>query len=171
MKTIPCWLAVLALGAGSSLYAQSSQQVTVNSVVQTVLALTVDINTVRLDFESGDYNVDGVAQKEALNATTFAVTANVDWRLVVKSESLLFSYSGTAGPTSLKSCSDLSLSPRDSTGYAPVSLVSRELALGGPGGANDTNHSVPVSYRLTSNLERDPPGTYQLTLVYTLMAR
>jgi len=171
MKLHSAWfVAMAALGAVSRLCAQDNQQVTVSSVVQTVLALAVDNHTVQMNFNSGDYDANGSAEKQVVNATTFEVSANVGWRLQVRSESTFFSYSGDARTASAKPASDLSLSPRNTNSYSPVSIVSREIALGGPGGAGDSGHSIPVSYKLGSTLTRDPPGAYQLTLIYTVMA-
>lgn len=165
------WLvAPIALAAALRLAAQDSQKVTVNSVVQTVLALEVDNNTVQINFGADDYDANGAAEKQVANATTFTVSANVAWRLQVRSESLLFSYTGKAGIAGAKPCAHLSMSPRDSNSYSPASVVGREIAVGGPGGASDPGHSVPVSYKLSSTLAGDPPGDYRLTLVYTVMA-
>lgn len=172
MKTIPRWLAALALvlGAGSSLFAQSSQQVTINAVIPVMMNLSVDTNNVAFSFEQGDYRPDGTADKEMVNATTFKVAANTRWRLFVSSNNLLFSYAAPgSGRNPRKSCRDLSLSPNNALGYTAVGVIGQAIANGMPGGAEDRGNRIPVSYKLHTSLADDPPGIYTLTLTFTLM--
>jgi len=171
MKTSIRWFAaILTLGGGISLWGQTSQQVTVNAVIPVMMNLTVDTNNVVLTFGQNDYQADGTATKESVNATTFKVSANARWRLYVSSNSQNFSYSATAGGQDPgKNCGDLLLSPNGTDNYASVTTGNRDLANGMSGGYDDAGHSVPVSYKLNTTLAGDPPGTYTLTLTFTLM--
>jgi len=164
------FVAALAFCTASSLFAQSSQQITINAVVPVMMNLSVDTNNVAFNFEQGDYRPDGTADKEMVNATTFKVAANTRWRLFVSSNNLLFSYSAAgSGRNPRKSCGDLSLSPNNSIGYSAVSVIGQAIASGRPGGAEDIGNRIPVSYKLHTSLADDPPGTYTLTLTFTLM--
>jgi len=171
MRPLHRWfVAALVFCAASSLFGQSSQQVTINAVIPVMMNLTVDTNNVAFNFEQGDYRPDGTADKEMVNATTFKVAANTRWRLFVSSNNLLFSYSAAGnGRNPRKSCGDLLLSPNNSLGYSAVSIVGRAIATGMPGGVDDRGNRIPVSYKLHTSLADDPPGTYTLTLTFTLM--
>jgi len=163
-------VATLALWAGSSLFAQSSQQVTVNAVVPVMMNLTVDTNNVVMTFAQGDYKADGTADKEVLNATTFKVSSNSRWRLYVSSNSQSFSFNPSSGGQNPgKNCGDLSLSPNNTNGYFSVTTGNKDIGNGMPGGFDDAGHSIPVNYKLHTTLAGDPPGTYTLTLTFTLM--
>lgn len=173
MKPLPRWFfAIVALCGVARLPAQSAQQVTVNAVVPVLMNLTVDNNNVQFTFAQGDYGPDGFATNEAVNATTFKVSSNTRWRLYVSSNSQNFSFNpSNGGLDPRKNCGDLSLSPFNSVVYFPVSTNDRDVASGGPGGFDDNGHRIPMSYRLRTSLVGDPPGTYTLTLTYTLMAQ
>lgn len=173
MKIPSRWLvAILALCGGSPLFAQSSQQVTVNAIVPMMMNLTVDTNNVVLVFTQGDYRVDGTAKKEAINATTLKVSANSRWRLFVSANSRNFSYHSLRESLDpRKDCSDLSLSAHDTSHYFPIETSGREMSNGTAGGSDDSGHRIPVSYKLQSTLAGDPPGVYTLTITYTLMPR
>lgn len=173
MKTLRRWLvAIAALSGGSLLFAQSSQQVTVNAVVPVLMNLSVDNNNVQFTFAQGDYGPDGFATNEVINATTFKVSSNTRWRLYVSANSQNFSFNpSTGGQDPRKNCGDLSLSPFNTIVYFPVTTGEKDVASGGPGGFDDNGHTIPMSYRLRTSLAGDPPGTYTLTLTYTLMAQ
>jgi hypothetical protein len=163
---------VLGLTLAPVAFAQSTQQVTVNGVVPVLMNLTVDTNNVLLTFTQSDYQANGTAFKEAVNATTFKVSSNSRWRLYVSANSQKFSFNPSAGGQDPnKNCGDLSLSPITAGNYFAVTTGTKDIANGSPGGYNDTGHSVPVSYKLNTTLAGDPPGTYTLVLTYTLMAQ
>jgi hypothetical protein len=162
--------ALLLFSLLPGLRAQSSQQVTVNAIVPVLLNLTVDTNNVVLTFAQGDYQANGSAVKEAINATTFKVSANSRWRLYVSSNSQNFSYNPSAGGQDPgKNCGDLQVSPFNANSYFAVTTGTHDVANGMPGGYDDSGHSIPMSYKLNTTLAGDPPGTYTLTLTYTLM--
>jgi len=163
-------LAAIALGAGSSLFAQSSQHVNVNAVVPVLMNLTVDTNEVSMIFAQSDYKADGTADKQVVNATTFKVSSNSRWRLYVSSNTQTFSFNPSSGGQNPgKSCGDLSLSPNDTNNYFSVTTGNKDIGNGMPGGFDDAGHSIPVNYKLHTTLAGDPPGTYVLTLTFTLM--
>ena len=161
---------LLALAGAVVAYAQSTQQVTVNGVIPVLMNLTVDTNNVILNFSQADYQADGTASKESVNATTFKVTSNTRWRLYVSANSQKFSFNPSAGGQDpSKNASDLSLSPNDNHSYFGVTTGTKDIADGSAGGFNDHGHTIPVSYKLNTTLVGDPPGTYTLVLTYTLM--
>ncbi len=165
-----CCLAAIALGAGSSLFAQSAQHVNVNAVVPVMMNLTVDTNEVSMIFAQSDYKADGTADKQVVNATTFKVSSNSRWRLYVSSNTQTFSFNpSSGGQNPQKNCGDLSLSPNDTNNYFSVTTGNKDIGNGMPGGFDDSGHSIPVNYKLHTTLAGDPPGTYVLTLTFTLM--
>jgi len=165
---------ILALGAGLPVFAQISQttqQVTVTASIPVLMNLTVDTSTVTFNFTQSDYAADGTGSKEVVNATTFKVASNARWILQAGADNLNFSYNpgitGAANPN--KSCGDLSLRPNGTATYIPVTNLNQELARGDAGGNTVPANSIPVSYKLNTTVAGDPPGTYTLTLTYTLM--
>ncbi len=168
---------ILALGAGLPVSAQNTvrpqqtQQVTVTAVIPVLMNLTVDNSTVTFNFTQGDYASDGTGTKEVVNATTFKVASNARWVLNVQADNANFTYSpatiGTVNPK--KNCRDLSVSPKGTANYRAVTTIDHELARGEPGGNTVAGNNIPVSYKLGTTVANDPPGSYTLTLTYTLM--
>jgi hypothetical protein len=171
MKTPFRWLAPLALlGGFSPAFAQSSQQVTVNAVVPVMMNVTVDNSNVVLTFAPGDYQSTGLAEKQVVNATTLKVSSNSRWRLYVSANSQNFSFNPSSGGQDPgKNCGDLSLSPNDTNSYFSMTTGNKDIGNGMPGGFDDAGHSIPVSYKLRTTLAGDPPGTYTLTITFSLM--
>lgn len=176
MKTL-CHLliatGILALGAGMPVFAQDQHRVTVTATVPVLMQLSIQSGTtVAFVFEQNDYIAGGTGSKEMVDATTFAVAANARWKLEVGAETQEFQY--TAGPNGAatnphKNCSDLSLKTGTDATYTPVTLINRTLVEGEPGANTAPNNVIPVSYKLDTTLTDDPPGSYVLTLSYTLL--
>jgi hypothetical protein len=160
---------ILALGAGLPVFAVDNQQVTVTATVPVMMNLTIDISTVTFAFTQSDYAADGNGTKEVVNATTLKVASNTRWILEVGADSPSFTYSGVEVVT--KPCGDLQLSPNGTTAYSPVTNINRELVRGEAGGTTAVGNSIPVSYKLNTTVAGDPPGSYVLTLTYTLVAQ
>jgi len=174
MKTPRCLLlaaGILALGAGMPVLAVDNQQVTVTATIPVMMNLTIDTSTVTFAFTQSDYAADGTGTKEVVNATTLKVAANTRWILEVQSTNSIFSYTagsaGVANPN--KPCGDLLLSPNGTANYVPVTILNRELTRGNAGGNTTVGNSIPVSYKLNTTAAGDPPGSYVLTLTYTLI--
>jgi hypothetical protein len=165
---------IFAFGAGLPLFpqvSQQTQQITVTAVIPVLMNLTVDTSTVTFNFTQSDYAADGTGSKQVVNATTFKIASNTRWILQVSADNLNFTYSpgvaGTANPN--KSCGDLSLSPNGTANFVPVTNLNREIARGEAGGNTVAANSIPVSYKLNTTVAKDPPGTYTLTVTYTLI--
>ena len=176
MKIIRCLslvAGILALGAGLPVFAVDNQQVTVTASIPVMMNLTVDVSTVTFAFTQSDYAADGTGTKEVTNATTLKVASNTRWILEAQSDSSIFSYtagtSGVANPN--KSCGDLLLRANAAAAYLPVTILNQELIRGEAGGNTTAGNSIPVSYKLNTTAAGDPPGSYVLTLTYTLVAQ
>ena len=165
---------ILALGAGLPVFAQISQQtqqITVTAVIPVLMNLTVDTSTVNFNFTQSDYAADGTGTKEVVNGTTFKIASNARWILNVQADNATFTFApgvaGTANPN--KVCGDLSVSPSGTAGYRAITIVDQELARGEAGGNTVLANSIPVSYKLATAVANDPPGTYTLTLTFTIV--
>jgi len=157
---------------GSPLPAQT-QQVTVSATIASTLALTVNTNSVTFAFVAADYSATtGLAVKTNLAATTFGVTSNTSWKLTVQPGGPAFTYTPTGTQTDpVKSANQLAV--RTGAGaYLPLApAASLTVVTGNRGGSCTTGNTVPVDYQMSSNLATDPPGTYLLTLTYTLASQ
>jgi hypothetical protein len=170
MKNPFRWLNVVVLFAGGSAFGQSSQQVTVSAVVPVMMNVTVDNSNVVMAFAPGDYQADGSAEKQVVNATTLKVSANSRWRLYVSANSQNFSFNpSSGGQDPAKNCGDLSLSANDTNNYFSLTTGNKDIGFGDAGGFDEAGHVIPVSYKLRTTLARDPPGTYTLTITFSLM--
>jgi hypothetical protein len=180
MKTPRCLLlaaGILALGAGLPVFAQISQQtrqITVTAVIPVLMNLTLDSrNTVTFIFTQRDYAADGTGTKEVVSGTTLTVASNTRWILQVAADSSTFTFAASADITGAtnpnKTCGDLWLKKTGAADYIPVTNLNQEIARGEPGGNTAPANVIPVNYRLNTDVAKDPPGTYTLTLTYTLM--
>ncbi len=169
-NTFRLLLAVAASGLSLTAHGQTTQSVTVSSVVPQVFALGIDTNAVSMPFLSSDYNAStGAATKTVTGANTLSVTSNTSWTVSLKANAAAFSFtpSGTdADPR--KPAGNLSYKLSSGSSYAAITSANVALKTGGKGGTTTAGNSFPVDYQLTSNLSQDPPGTYSLALVYTL---
>ncbi len=164
--------AVSAAFGSASLLAQT-KQVTVNATVAEMMNLTVDVTAVSFAFAAADYDVTtGLATKTAAKATTFSINANRTWKLTAQAGNATFTFVPTGTATDpLKPSNALSIRT-GIVAYAPFSgVVALSVATGGRGGYSTTGNVVPVDYQMTSDLAKDMPGSYALTLTYTLAAQ
>jgi hypothetical protein len=174
-KNLLICLAISALCGPPLLPAQATKQVTVNATVAEMLSLTIDKTSVAFAFVAADYDAaTGIATKEVLTATTFSVTSNRAWKLSAKADTAAFSFAPVppaADPNPAKPSSTLSIRT-GALAYVPFSgVASQTVATGTSGGSGKTGNKVPVDYQMTSTLSLDPPGTYALTITYTLVAQ
>lgn len=158
---------------GSSLLLAQTKQVTVNATVAEMMNLTVDVTSVTFAFAAADYDVTtGLATKEALKATTFSVNANRAWKLSARAGNATFTFVPTGtGTDPAKPSSALAIRTGTAT-YAPFAgVVEMTVATGSRGGYGKAGNVIPVDYQMKSDLAIDPPGSYALTITYTLVAQ
>jgi hypothetical protein len=171
---LPVICFALSAMCGSTLLSAQPRTVTVTATIAEMMNLTVDVTTVAFAFAPTDYDpTTGLATKEVLLATTFRVNANRAWKLTARAGSPTFSFATTSTPPGTdpaKPSSALAIRTGTAT-YAPFSgVVELPVATGTRGGYGKAGNVVPVDYQMKSDLAIDPPGSYTLTLTYTLTA-
>lgn len=151
---------------------QTTQTVTVTSVVPQVLSLAIDTNAVSMSFLSSDYNAStGAATKTVTSANTLSVTSNKNWTVSLKANTAAFSFVPSAGdPDPSKPAGNFSYKLSTAGTYTAITTSNVTLTTGNKGGTATTGNTFVLDYRLTSNLSQDPPGTYTLGVLYTLTA-
>jgi hypothetical protein len=133
------------------------------------LSLTTSSNSVALPFATTDYNsATGAAQIVKAAAHTMTVLSTTStFTLSVRAQTATFSFtpsSGDANPN--KPAGDLALrAPAVSASWIPLSTASQVV---GTGPKSNSSQSGSIDYRLDSNLATNPPGTYSLSLIYTV---
>lgn len=162
--------ALLAIVASVNVYAANPENVTVTAAVPTVANLAVNTNTVAMTFVSGDYDLNtGAGSKTALSASSFQVSTNRNWTLSVKAGAANFGFTPTfGGDTATKPAGNLGFKLSAAPGYTTVTTSDQTVSTGSRGGYGTSGNSPVVDYSLSSNLNQDAPGSYSLTLVYTL---
>lgn len=168
---LACFFAAF-LAINVKVQAQTSQTVTVTSSVPQVLSLAVDTNAVSIPFVTGDYNsATGIAAKTVTSANTLSVTSNKSWTVSVRASTANFSFAASAGdPDPSKAAGSLSYKLNSGSSYTAITTTNAALKTGIKGGTATSGNTFAVDYQLTSNLAQDPPGTYTLSVVYTLTA-
>jgi hypothetical protein len=157
---------------GPSLLLAQTKQVTVNATVAEMMNLTVDVTSVTFAFAAADYDATtGLATKESLKATTFSVNANRAWKISARAGNATFTFTPTGTATDpMKPSSTLAIRTGTAT-YAPFAgITEMTVATGSRGGFGKAGNVVPVDYQMKSDLAIDPPGSYALTLTFTLVA-
>ena len=135
-----------------------------------LIRLDTDTNSVSLPILITDYNfATGAATKTAGGAQTLSVRSNqADWILSVRALSSTFSFApslGDANPN--KPASDLAVrAPTQNNVFIPLTTSDQVI---GNGTRSGQKVDVPLDYRLQSNLATDPPGTYSISVIYTVV--
>ncbi len=153
-------LAVLAI-AGACLIAARD--------LLAALSLTVSSNSVSMPFATTDYNLaTGAAQsiKAAAHTVTVLSTSST-FTLSMRAQTATFTFTPSSGdPNPNKPAGDLAVrAPQVSATWIPLSTTSQVVGTGPKSNSSDTG---PLDYRLDSNLATNPPGTYTLSVIYTL---
>ena len=166
------FFALLIAGTLSQLHAQTTQTVTITSVVPQVLSLGINTNAVTMSFLTTDYNTStGAATKAVTSANTLSVDSNKNWTLNVKANTAAFAFTPSAGDTDpSKPAGDFSYKLSTAGTYTPITTSNVVVKTGNKGGTSSASNSFSMDYQLDSNLNTDPPGTYTLAIVYTLTA-
>jgi hypothetical protein len=165
-------LALMGAVAAPRATGQTTQTVTITSVVPQVLSLAIDTNAVSIPFLAGDYNSStGAATKTVTGANTLSVTSNKSWTVSLKANTAAFSFVPSAGdPDPSKPAGNLSYKLSTAGTYTTITTSNVTVKTGSKGGTATTGNTFAMDYQLTSNLSQDPPGTYTLAIVYTLTA-
>jgi hypothetical protein len=165
-------LAIIGAAAVPQAGAQTTQTVTITSVVPQVLSLAIDTNAVAMPFLTSDYNPStGAATKTVTGANTLSVTSNKSWTVSLKANTAAFAFTPSAGDTDpSKPAGNLSYKLSSAGTFTTITTSNVAVKTGNKGGTATAGNSFPMDYQLTSNLSLDPPGTYTLAIVYTLTA-
>ena len=133
------------------------------------LKLTTNTNSVSIPFATTDYNsATGAAQIIKTSAQTLTIVSDTNtWTLNVKASTSTFSFvpsSGDSNPN--KPASDLAVRvPAFTSTWTSLSTSNQVIATGPKQSGNQTR---AVDHRLNSNLSTDPPGTYTISIVFTI---
>jgi hypothetical protein len=133
------------------------------------LTLTTSTNSVAIPFATTDYNkITGVAQIIKTSAQTLTILSNTaTWTLSVRALTATFAFAPSAGdPNPNKPAADLAVrAPATSATWLVLTTTNQVLSTGPKLAANQTR---VLDYRLNSNLNSNPPGTYTISVIYTL---
>lgn len=165
---------LLAIALGTPAAAQTSCNTapscsinnTASVTVPVVLKLTLSSATTSLtaptvaDYEAGFVNDAG---------PTATVEANRSWTLSVKSDPAVWTLS-SGGANIAKAAGDLQWSVTGGAPFTLLTLLNVPAAAGTAGGSGAPGHSVSFTYHTLWSFLTDTPGTYTLTIVYTLSA-
>ena len=136
-----------------------------------VAALTLNTNTVlvAIPFATTDYNAStGAAQIIKTSAQTLTILSTTNtWTLSVRASAATFTFSALFGdPNPNKPAGDLAVrAPATSATFIALTTSNQVLSTGPKSASNQTR---VLDYRLNSNLSNNPPGTYTISVIYTL---
>lgn len=161
---------VSALALAPFAQGANPENITVNANVPTIANLAVNTNTVTMTFVSGDFNMNtGEALKTVAGGSNFQVATNRNWTLSVKAGAANFTFTPTfGGDTATKPAGDLGFKLSTDGAYQSLTTSDQTVSTGSRGGYGTAGNSPSVDYSLWSYLDQDAPGSYSLTLVYTL---
>jgi len=133
------------------------------------LSLTASTNSVSIPFAATDYNAStGFAQVTRASAQTLTIISDKKtWTLSVRAMTSTFSFSPSLGdPNPNKPATDLAVrAPATSSTFIALTTSDQVLSAGPKSASAQT---VNLDYRLDSNLNTNPPGTYTISVIYTL---
>jgi hypothetical protein len=167
MKILTLFLAILALEVAPVMGA-TTQNVVVTATVPSILSLETSAATVTMSLADSDYDAAGLASFPAVSAHNLLVRSNRAWEVKFKATAASFSFTPTVtGDTVVKPSTDLSIRTGGNA-YAGVTTSDQVLKTGQPGATNAAGNTFAVDYKLNSNLSTDKPGSYSLTVTYTV---
>jgi hypothetical protein len=171
MKTKQLLLtAALTVGAALTAFAATTQTVVFTATMPGLLELTTTSNTAGITLALADFASADAITKESLSAHSLMVRSNRPWLLSAKSGAANFAFTpSTAGDTRTKPSTDLSVRKTGGS-YQTLSTADVTVTSGVSGGAAVTGNTFAMDYKLASDITLDPPGTYTLSVVYTLTA-
>ncbi len=133
------------------------------------LTLTTGTSSVSIPFATTDYNRStGVAQVTRTSAQTLTITSTTStWTLSVRAMTSTFSFAPSLGdPNPNKPAADLAVrAPATSSSFIALTTSNQVLSTGPQSASAQTR---ALDYRLNSNLSSNPPGTYTISVIYTL---
>jgi hypothetical protein len=133
------------------------------------LTLTTSTNSVAIPFATTDYNkATGAAQIIKTSAQTLTIlSTTATWTLSVRALTSTFTFAPSAGdPNPSKPAADLAVrAPATSATWLALTTTNQVLSTGPKSASNQTR---ALDYRLNSNLNSNPPGTYTISVIYTL---
>jgi hypothetical protein len=133
------------------------------------LTLTTNTNSVSMPFLTTDYNAStGAAQIIKTTAHTLTVTSTTNtWTLSMRALTSTFSFIPSGGdPNPSKPASDLAVRvPVFSSNWIVLTTSNQVIATGPKLGSAQAR---ALDYRLNSNLATNPPGSYSISVIYTL---
>jgi len=133
------------------------------------LTLTTSTNSVSIPFATTDYNAStGVAQVTRTSAQTLTIISDKKtWTLSVRAMTSTFSFTPSLGdPNPNKPAADLAVRNAATSSTFVALTTSDQVLSTGPKSASA--QTVNLDYRLDSNLSTNPPGTYTISVIYTL---
>lgn len=134
-----------------------------------ILTLTTNTNSVSIPFVTTDYNQStGAAQIIKTSAQTLTIrSTTATWTLSVRALTATFAFAPSAGdPNPNKPAADLAVrAPATSATWRVLTTTNQVLSTGPRQAGNQTR---VLDYRLNSNLNSNPPGTYTISVIYTL---
>jgi hypothetical protein len=134
-----------------------------------LLTLNIDTNAVSIPFLTTDYNSStGAAQVIKTSAETLTIRSTTNtWTLTVRALTATFSFVPSLGdPNPNKPAGDLAVrAPATSLTWLVLTTANQVLSTGPKAAGNQTR---ALDYRLNSNLNANPPGTYTISVIYTL---
>lgn len=133
--------------------------------VQTVMNLTVVQNIASLTFSTLDQFSNGITVN---NYSTIQIKSNSDWIFSVKTGTEYFAASG-ASSTSNMPASILQMAAGSNPTYFPLGLTAQQLAAGSQGDLTETGNLFNVHLKANPGFEYGP-GTYSITITYTITA-
>src|SRR5262245_6681284 len=133
------------------------------------LKLTTNTSSVSIPFATTDYNsATGAAQIIKTSAQTLTIVSDANtWTLNVRALASTFTFTPSSGHSNPnKSASNLAVRiPAFSSSWTSLTTSNQVIATGPKVNGNQTR---AVDYRLNSNLSTDPPGTYTISIIYTI---
>lgn len=134
-----------------------------------ILTLTTNTNSVAIPFATTDYDkITGAAQLIKTSANTLTIRSTTGaWTLTVRALAATFAFAPSAGdPNPSKPAGDLAVrAPATSATWLVLTTTNQVLSTGPQAAGNQTR---ALDYRLNSNLNNNPPGTYTISVIYTL---
>src|SRR3954469_1086470 len=157
--------AALTLNAAFNSFAGTAQTVTFTTVVPNVLELQTTSNSAGITLTAADFTSADAITTQAAAAHDLAVRSNRAWIVSAKSGAANFTFTpAIAGDTRTKPASDLNIRKAGGT-YQALSTTNVQVATGSAGGVSTPGNSFSVDYRLATNINVDPPGSYVLDVV------
>lgn len=132
-------------------------------------SITSSTASVSRSLQATDYNLQtGTATLRMSAAHTLSIQSTSNWALTVQAVTPTFSFAGDGSINPSKQAADLAVRVAGIGSWLALSTSPKTVTTGAAQAAESPPAEVSIDYQFSSNLKSDPPGSYSISIIWTV---